>query len=267
MVIQPFLVDARICRAFCYKVTAMDRPLLLTIALFGAVGVNVNGQEFSKSDAYVAFYESHFNPKFEANSEPTLALWWIIEHFDKVETPRDKLRDLLVLHAKLFPDSKHADRVKSHLNVVERMLGEDRPPNENKFEQLIFDLRDLNMRQWHQPNRGLRIIGEGSLRFDGQLGKTNPNPDAAQQLVDIGYDAIPLLIDHIDDDTLTRSVDYWRNFTFSHRVLTVGECCRQIIDTILPTGRQFNFSTDPDTAKRAMKNHYRQLIAQKRAEQ
>ena len=245
----------------------MDRRSLLTFVMLALAGSSVPGQTFSKSDSYVAFYESRFNPKFEATSEPTLAFWWIIEHFGNADVSREVLRDQLTLHAKLFPDSKHAERVKTHLRVITRMLDEKRPPKENKIEQLIYDLRDLNMRQWHQPNRGLRIIGQGSLRFDGLAGIPNTNPDAVKQLHDICFDAIPYLIDHIDDDTLTRSVDFWRNFTFSHRVLTVGECCSQIIDAILPTGREFDFSTDPAAAKKAMRSHYRRLIAQKNAEQ
>ena len=92
------------------------------------------------------------------------------------------------------------------------------------------------------------------MRFDGVRGKLNSILDAAQQLCEIGYDAIPSLIDHIDDDTLTRSVDYGRYHVFSHRVLTVGECCRQIIDEMLPTGREFDFLSDPKPTKEAMKN-------------
>jgi len=244
----------------------MDRHFLLTVATLVMFSTPIYGQTFSKDDTHVAFYNAHFNPKFDSTSEPTLAFWWIIENFGNADTPRDRLREYLSVHAKLFPDSKHSTRVKSHLNVVERMLADKRPPDEKRIEQLIFDLRDLNMRQWHQPNRGLRIVGRGALRFDDLLGKPNPNPDAVKQICDIGYDAIPLLIDHIDDDTLTRCVDFWRNFTFSHRVLTVGDCCRQIVDAILPTGREFDFAADPKAAKQAMKNHYKQLIAQKRAE-
>jgi hypothetical protein len=147
------------------------------------------------------------------------------------------------------------------------MLGENRPPNERKIDQLVYDLRDLNMLQFMQPNSGLNINDRGSLRFDNLPRNSKYQPDAAEQLYDMGYDVIPSLIDHIDDDTLTRSVDYWRDFAFSHRVLTVGECCGQIINTIVPTGRQFDFSSDPKPTKEAVKNWYRQIITEKNAEQ
>ncbi len=245
----------------------MLRSLPLTLIAILMIARTVCGQTFSQDNAYVAFYNAHLNDQFESTREPTLAIWWITEQFGNANTPRAKLRDHLTRHAGLFSDSKHAALVASQLKVINRMLDEKRPPNEKRLEQLVYDLRDLNMRQFVQPNSGLRIIGPGSLRFDNLPGKDNTDPDAAEQLRDLGYDAIPTLIDHIDDDTLTRSVDYWRNFTFSHRVLTVDECCGQIIDAILPTGRKFDISSDPKTAKESMKNHYRQLITQKKAEQ
>lgn len=245
----------------------MLRSLPLTLVALVMIARTVCGQTFSQDSAYVAFYNSHLNDEFESTREPTLAIWWITEQFGNADTPREKLRDQLALHAKLFPDSKHAALVASQLKVINRMLDEKRPPKEKRIEQLVYDLRDLNMQQFVQPNSGLRIIGPGSLRLDNLPGKDKAEPDAAKQLRDLGYDAIPTLIDHIDDDTLTRSVDFWRNFTFSHQVLTVGECCGQIIDAILPAGRKFDISSDPKTAKEAMKNHYRQLIAEKKAEQ
>lgn len=245
----------------------MLRSILFALIAFVVVSRTASGQTFSPDKAYVAFYNAHLNDEFESTREPTLAIWWITEQFGNGEVSREILRDHLARHSELFPDSKHASVVASHLKVINRMLHEKRPPDEKRIEQLVYDLRDLGMQQFVQPNSGLRIIGPGSLRFDDMLGKDKAESDAAKQLRDLGYDAIPTLIDHIDDDTLTRSVDYWRNFTFSHRVLTVGECCGQIIDAILPTGRKFDISSDPGTAKEAMKNHYRQLIAEKKAEQ
>lgn len=187
---------------------------------------------------------------FESSSEPTIAFWWIVERIGDADTPRKKVRDMLARYIKMYSDSLHAARAKAYLAIVDRTLGEKRPPDDKKIERLIFDLRDLNLRH-------------GAFRFRG----ANANRDAAQQLYDIGYDVLPSLIDHADDDTLTRCVDYGRPFAFSHRVLTVGDCCRQIIVSILPSGRQFDFSGNPELAKQSMKNHYRHLVAQKVAEQ
>lgn len=253
----------------------MERFAALLVVVVLSSCPNAVGQTFSTDAGYTAFYKASFDPNFEASSEPTIALWWTIEQFGDADVPLAKLREHLLRHRKLYPDSKHAGRVASHLKVVERMLGEQRPPAENRIEQLIFDLRDVNHHQFVQPNSGLRVVGprptykwiDGTPLPDDLIERMRATDDAADHLRDIGYDCIPALIDHIDDATLTRSVDYWRDFTFSHRVLTVGECCRQILDVILPTGRLFELGDNPEATKRAMKNHYLHLIAQKRAEQ
>lgn len=235
---------------------------LLYVAVLCLSGLAASAQEFASSPKYVAFYKARFAPEFEASSEPTIAFWWIVERLGDVDTPRSEIRDMLTRYVERYPDSPLAPRAKSDLVTIKRMMHEKRPSNDTKIERLIFDLRDLNFRQFHQPNRGLSIVGNGALGFEGSVAKR----DTAEQLRDIDFDALPLLIDHIDDDTLTRSVDYGRNFTFSHRVLTVGDCCRQIVNAILPTGREFDFSGDPELAKQAMKTHYRHLVAQKKAE-
>lgn len=245
----------------------MTRVALSLVVAVSSFGDRVTGQTFSTTADYAAFYKSRFDPRFESSSEPTIALWWTIEQFGDRNVPREKLRDYLLRHKELFRESEHAERVASFLKVIERMLDEKRPAADKKVERLIYDLRELNLRQWIHPNDGLRIFGPGALRIDDRSGKEDDGPDAAQQLRDLGYDVVPLLIEHLDDDTLTRSVDFGRDSTFSHRVLTVGDCCRQILDEIAPTGRQFDISADPKAGKTAMNNWYRQLIAKKKAEQ
>src|SRR5207244_11567667 len=59
----------------------------------------------------------------------------------------------------------------------------------------------------------------------------------AQQLVDIGYDAVPQLIAVLEDERFTRSVGYQRNFYFSHFVLRVGDCAEAVLERI--AGRTF----------------------------
>lgn len=220
---------------------AIERFAALLVVTLLASCTNAVAQTFSTDVGYTAFYKTRSNPTSE--SEPTIALWWTCEQFEDAGTPLAKLRDYLLRHAELYPNSRHAERVASYLKVVERMLAEKRPASENRIDQLIFDLRYLN---------------QGRVASD----------DAADQLREIGYDCVPALIDHIDDDTLTRtrSVDRWGASTFTDRILTVGECCRQILDFILPTGRQFELGDNPEATKRAMKNHYLHLITQKRAE-
>ena len=65
--------------------------------------------------------------------------------------------------------------------------------------------------------------------FDTLAGKKGT---PAHKLVDLGYEAVPQLIEHLDDERYTRSVGYHRNFYFSHHVLRVSECAMTIISRI-----------------------------------
>lgn len=241
----------------------MGRFVPLVFALASSFGEIVNAQAFSEEKSYVEFYREHFDPKYEYSSEPTIAIWWTILQFGETEVPREKLRDYLARHLELFPDCKHAEEVKHHLDIIKRMLDEKRPGDDAKVEQLIYDLRDLNLHQFMPSQGGLEVFGPESMRWNLRDDLPRSPPDAAEKLVACGYDAVPLLIDHIDDKTLTRSVGYWRDFTYSHHVLTVGECCKQILDKIVPTGQVFDLSKDPKKAKEAMKRCYRILIEEK----
>lgn len=241
----------------------MERFVLWVFAITSSVGGIVNAQAFSEEKSYVEFYREHFDPKYEYSSEPTIAIWWTILQFGEADIPREKLRDYLARHLELFPDCKHAEDVKHHLEIIKRMLDEKRPGDDAKVEQLIYDLRDLNLHQFMQPNDGIKISVRSLHRSDGDDDFLAPPPTVPNKLFSCGYDAVPLLIDHIDDKTLTRSVDYWRDFTYSHHVLTVGECCKQILDQIVPTGQVFDLSKDPEKVKEAMKRCYRILIEEK----
>jgi hypothetical protein len=59
----------------------------------------------------------------------------------------------------------------------------------------------------------------------------------ARKLVDLGYAAVPRLIDALDDRRPTRTVGYWRDSIYSHYVLRVGDCAVAILEQI--AGRQF----------------------------
>lgn len=192
---------------------------------------NLNAQAFSEEKSYVEFYREHFDPKYEYSSEPTIAIWWTILQFGEADIPREKLRDYGGGYLELFPDCKHAEDVKHHLESSSGCSMKKRPGDEAKVEQLIYDLRDLNLHQFMQPNDGIKISVRSLHRSDGDDDFLAPPPDGAEgSFSRVVTDAVPLLIDHIDDKTLTRSVDYWRDFTYSHHVLTVGECCKQVLN-------------------------------------
>ena len=63
----------------------------------------------------------------------------------------------------------------------------------------------------------------------------------------MGYDAVPQLIHHLEDERFTRSVGFHRNFYFSHHVLRVSDCALAILEEI--AGLRFWQSTDKEVAK------------------
>lgn len=132
---------------------------------------------------------------------------------------------------------QHATMARHYAGVLRRMVREDEAHDrklakretemtkEERAAELIFQLRDQNGHQFSQP-------GSCDIFRDGR-GEKSP----AHQLVAMGYDAVPQLIEILEDDRLTRSVGYHRDFYFSHHVLRVGDCAEKILERI--AGRSF----------------------------
>src|SRR5262249_27257204 len=102
----------------------------------------------------------------------------------------------------------------------------------------IYQLRDQNGRQTMQPG-GCNIFDDPRdkevLGDDHKFHRVGPGSPATL-LREIGYDAVPQLIPHFDDATLTRSIEFHRDFYFSHHALSVGQCVKHILYLI--TGRR-----------------------------
>ncbi|MEM7396503.1 MAG: hypothetical protein AAF492_29580, partial [Verrucomicrobiota bacterium] len=135
-----------------------------------------------------------------------------------------------------IPNSTHVERAEKTANLLRRMIKEDEEhvvkpaaerSREEEIAQWIFQLRDQNGFQLGQPG--------GCSIFTTADGSTN---SPAHQLERIGLDAIPQLIETLDDERFSRSVGYHRNFYFSHEVLRIGDCARQVIEEI--SGRSFH---------------------------
>jgi hypothetical protein len=105
-------------------------------------------------------------------------------------------------------DHRHGARVLTQMDARE------------KISEFIFLLRDQNGEQWSQP-------GSCDVFLDPR-GKDSP----ASQLVKIGLPAVPQLINALDDERFTRSVGFWRDFTYSHHVLRIGDAAEQILSAI-----------------------------------
>ena len=114
-----------------------------------------------------------------------------------------------------FPENRHGERVSSTIECMARMVEEDRKhaaetrlpseemPVTHRVEELIFQLRNQN---------GGQIFERGSCDiFVDPRGTDSP----AAHLVAIGKPVLEQLIDSVDDDRFTRSVECDRSFFFS----------------------------------------------------
>lgn len=168
----------------------------------------------------------------------TATIWRATLAFEDKSITRPLLLEQFKAFLRRYPGSKHEEIAKDTVKTLEQMTAEDQAhvpvepfkllslPVENRVRELIFELRDQNGQQISQP-------GSCNIFMDRQRSTNTP----AHQLVRIGYAAVPQLIEALDTKTLTRSVTYWRDFTFSHHVLTVGDCAQAILGQI--TGRSF----------------------------
>lgn len=165
-----------------------------------------------------------------------LEMWRAIIAFGDAAITRTELLKQLEQFEKNYPDNKHQERAKDSISLLQQMVKEDREhaqKDRKPFEQLskkeqaaelIFQLRDQNGHQFTQP-------GYCDIFLTSNLKDDTP----AHRLVKLGYDAVPQLIEAIEDPRFTRSVGFQRSFFFSHYVLRVGDCALTILERI--TGR------------------------------
>jgi len=182
-----------------------------------------------------------------------LLMWQAIQAFGDPTISRRELLgrfehilDRFPLSAEVAPNQderfgwvvgRHTQQAQEAVTLLCRMIAEDdeharqpvRPlqelPRQEQIAELIFHLRDQNGRQTCQP---------GSCRvFADERGEQSP----AHQLVRLGFDAVPQLIDALEDERFTRSVGFYRDYCFSHHVLRVGDCALEILEQI--AGRTF----------------------------
>ena len=167
--------------------------------------------QISKDYSFEEFWRTVIdigNPEIERSA--------LLERFERVE--------------RLFPSTDAAAKAKPYIEVLESMAREDRAFEKRKdvgeIESLIYHLRDQNGMQVSQP-------GSPDIFYTPEFRQDTP----AHILVKKGFEAVPALIKALDDRSLTRTVGYWRNFTFSHYVITVGSAARRILERI--AGRSF----------------------------
>jgi hypothetical protein len=166
-------------------------------------------------------------------------MWRAVLAFEDPTVSRTQLLDRFERIVKTFPDSKHHARAVETTNLLRQMVREDdefaaKKPIRN-FEKLskdeqaaewVFRLRDQNGHQTFEPG------GCDVFTTDDQA-----VPSPAHRLVALGYDAVPRLIDALEDQRFTRSVGCHRSFHFKHYTLRVGDCALAVLERI--AGRAF----------------------------
>jgi hypothetical protein len=111
----------------------------------------------------------------------------------------------------------------------EKLIAEEaawkEPGKPSGAEYWIYRLRD--------------VAGRGSSREDccrilpPTSDRSEENPDPPEELLKLGWDALPILIEHLDDPRPTRSVTWHEDNSRNHYyLLRVGDCCRQIFEAI-----------------------------------
>lgn len=167
-------------------------------------------------------------------------MWSAILAFGELSVGRPELLKSFERIVKNYPESSHHERAKETAELLQRMIAEDvehaakrkagKPfaelSKDDQIADLVFQLRDQNGHQWSQP-------GSCDVFMTGSDKEDSP----AHQLVKYGYDAVPRLIEALDDVRFSRSVGFHRDFYFSHSVLRVADCAEQVVSVI--AGRSF----------------------------
>lgn len=159
-------------------------------------------------------------------------IWRVFVDFNRREVTRPQLLASLKKFLANFPDDAHAKLARETAEILEKMVAEDaahpKPPKPlselpvtERVAELIFQLRDQFGYQFSDP-------GECDFFMRREEGEWAP----ADELVKIGYDAVPQLIEVLEDTRFTRGVGHHRSFYFSHFVLRIGDCALAILERI-----------------------------------
>jgi hypothetical protein len=195
------------------------------------------------TDLAQSFFEKASNirdPNVESKAQPGLrellerdlgheTIWLTVMDAENPSISRQELLKRFERITQHYPKSEHAKLAEELAGILKRMVREDgdhraksleNSPVEEQVKELIFQLRDQNGFQITQP--GVCDI------FLDRRGKDSP----AHRLVKIGFPAVPQLIKALDDERLTRSIEFGRNFRFSHHILRIGDAALTILENI-----------------------------------
>jgi len=128
-----------------------------------------------------------------------------------------------------YPDSRYETELTSLVRAIEKEASKPRPvfldkkPEERTKEESIrywiYELRDQGSRQFSDPGYPALFTPSGSVA-------------AADQIVALGPEAVPFLIDALDDDTPTRTIAWQRSFYPVYFVLRRQDVAMKCLERI-----------------------------------
>lgn len=163
-----------------------------------------------------------------------MRMWRAVLDFGDLSFTRPELLAEFERIVRDFPDSQHLDSAKGYVAQLQKMIAEDeehartaRPlaqmSEQEKVREWIFRLRDQHGHQFGQP---------GGVEIFDHLSQPGTGDSPADQLVRLGFAAVPALIESLGAPRPTRSVGYSRDFFYSHYVLSVGACAAEVVRAI-----------------------------------
>ncbi|MCC6740220.1 MAG: hypothetical protein IT452_14335 [Planctomycetia bacterium] len=139
-----------------------------------------------------------------------------------------------------LPPNRYSELVDQMSKGYEKQCREDEGFREVSEEDLgklpaaeraaywVHLLREVDSEQWSDPG-SVSVLGWGTWRDEGK--KEKPWPPA--ELVALRFDAIPALIEHLDDTSPTRAMGWWRSFAAnSYYLLTMADACEEIFESV-----------------------------------
>jgi hypothetical protein len=166
------------------------------------------------------------------------AFWAAVEQFGNRDVSRTELIKEFEVFIKRFPESPEAYEARQYAAKLTLMVAQDKArravepgdwakmSTDARARELVYQLRD--------QNGEMRFFADDREIFNNIKGQETP----AARLLKMSLDAVPALIDALEDDTLARSVSVrYNSYTPDYEVLTVGDVARAILFRII--GRRF----------------------------
>jgi hypothetical protein len=136
--------------------------------------------------------------------------------------PRTELLRLFQDIIRKYPASPHLERAKQIAVMLERMVEEDAAHPSLSNDEIAALPVEEQVREWI-----FRLRDQGGLLEDVFVRDVLDSPE--NRLVQIGYPAVPQLIDALSDDRFSREVVTHRIFYFSQQILTIGDSAERIL--------------------------------------